>query len=440
MADKKTVSFSGKSLEERLFQLILLISIALAVLWLLYRLFYFKNMTMVAIHTTSSTTLTLLFLFYIKTRSFQLSALIFYLIIMIFIAFGFFPSGGIQGAGVIFSLIVYCSGLLVLPPRYFIFFSVIFITLLLSLFLLEYMFPELVTPPDVGKKMNLASILTTIVFFIVLGVVLYYFKKEYVNEFNSKHIQSERLSKEKEKLENAERYKTRFMKTIWSEMNAPIAGIEHTLEQLEETRYSDEQKKMMSRLRKNSELLKSILNDVIDLSRIGMGKATLRKIEFDLSEELNELIEILESGKDGKQTIFEFRKGSTVPSLLVGDPVRLKQSIISLINSSIRFMKGNEVMLSADLLLKSEKSCTLRFNINCKGAGLSKRTRAEIFEKFYNSEKLDLHNADTEIDLLLPKNLVETMGGSISFSFDENYDFIFYFDLPFGIPESASAK
>lgn len=418
----------------------LLITILTAVFWLLYRLFYFKNLTMVAIHTTSSTTFCLLYIYYIKTRSFQMSAIIYYFFMMVFVAFGFFPSGGIQGAGVIFSLIVYCTGLLVLPPRYFIFFSVIYITLMLSLFLLEFMFPELVTPPEVGKKMNLASILTTIISFIVLGAVLYYFKKEYVSEFNSKHIQSERLSKEKEKLENAERYKARFMKTIWSEMNAPITGIEHTLEKLEEISYNEEQKKLLSRLQKNSELLKSILNDVIDLSNIGMGKATLRKIEFDLSEEFSELIEILESGESGKQTIFEFRKGSTVPAGLVGDPVRLKQSIISLINSSIRFMKGNEVMLTADLLLKSEKSCTLRFNINCKGAGLSKRTRAEIFEKFYNAEKLDVYNADTEIDLLLPKNLVETMGGSISFSFNENYDFIFYFDLPFAIPESAARK
>lgn len=438
MADKKTVSFSGKSLEERLFQLILLLSIALALFWLLYRLFYFKNMTMVVIHSTSSTTFTILFLYYIKTRSFQLSALIFYFIMMIFTAFGFFPSGGIQGAGVIFSLIVYCTGLLVLPPRYFIFFSVIFITLLLSLFLIEFMFPELVTPPDTGKKMNLAKIFTNITFFIVLGFLLYYFKKEYVSEFQSKRLQSERLSKEKEKLENAERYKARFLKTIWSEMSAPIAGIDQTLERLFESAYDDQQKKLLNRVQKNSELLKSILNDVIDLSKIGMGKATIRKIEFELTEELNELIEILENGESGKKTIFQFRKGSTVPSSLIGDPIRLKQAIICLVNSSIRFMKGNEVMLTTDLILKSDRNCTLRFNINCKGAGLSKRTRAEIFGKFYNSEKLDAYNADTELDLLLPKNLVETMGGSISFSVDENYDFIFYFDLPFDIPETEN--
>lgn len=392
---------------------------------------------MVIIHITSSTTLLLLYLWYLKTRKFQVSALIYYFIIMVLLSIGYFPSGGINGSGVIFAIIIYSTGLLVLPPRFFVFFSIIFITLIDCLFLVEYIFPELVTPLEAGNKMLMAKIITNTTFFMILGVLLYYFKKEYVNEAQNKRIHSERLSKEMEKLENSERYKTRFLNTIWSEMNAPLASIELILGKLENTVLSENQQNMLIRLNKNSELLKSILSDVVEVSKVGMRKASLRKIHFDLYKEILELIEVLESVEASGQAIYDFKKGRGIPEILIGDPIRLKQAISSLINSSIKFMKGNEVLITSELLLKSEKNCTIRFDLNCKGAGLSKRRRAQIFENFYNTDKQNTLNTEIDLDLLMPKNLIETMGGSISFSFDERNDFSFYFDLPFDLPQPS---
>ena len=315
MTDNK-VANSGKSLEERLFLLIILLTITLALFWLLYRVFYFKNTTLIILHSISSSTFSLIYFYYRKTRSFQISALVYYFVMMVFLSFGYFPSGGINGAAVIFSIIVYCTGLLVLPPRFFIFFSVIYITLLFGLFLVEYMFPEMVTRPELGRKMLLAKIVTNTTFFVVLGVLLYYFKKEYVMEYQTKKMQSERLSKEKERLENSERYKAKFLKTIWSEMNAPLAGMELTLKKLENQAFSDNQKILLNRLNKDSELLKSILSDVIEVSQIGMGKATLRRITFDLNNEIHELIEVLESVESSAHTIYEYQKGSDYTRLV----------------------------------------------------------------------------------------------------------------------------
>jgi len=170
------------------------------------------------------------------------------------------------------------------------------------------------------------------------------------------------------------------------------------------------------------------MNDIIDVSQIGMEKAPLRRIQFEVHSEISELLAILK--KQEHKIIFTYKKSSGIPEDLIGDPVRLKQTISSLIRNSIQFMNGTEVIVRSDLLLKSERNCIIRFSLNCLGSGISKQVRTEFLEKFYNVEEPD---SNDNVDILMPKNLVETMGGSIRFNFDNENDFTFVFELPFDL-------
>lgn len=426
--------FSGKSLEERLFQLILLLSIGIAVFWVMYRIFYFKNARLLLIHGTSLITLTIMYVVYKRSQQFEVISLVYYFALMIFQALLYFPSGGIQGATILFAIVAYCTGLLVLPPRFFVFFSLLYLLLIVSLGMLEYILPELVNRGiEEGQRMILGRVLTNVALFGALGYCLYFFKNEYMNEAQHKFIEKERLSREKEKLENAERYKERLLNTVWQEMNAPLSGIDHVLEKLEGADLPPDQRVQMSRLSKNNELLRSILSDVMEVSRIGLGMTSLRRMEFDLVTEINELIEILESGKDSNRSIYSFQRGNSLPHSLIGDPIRLKQAISSLINSATQNLRGTQIFLNTEVLFRTDKKCTIRFELLCKGAGLSKRDKALLFDKFYNTDKHDDITSEIGLDLLMPKNLIETMSGTVSFSFDKENNFIFIFDIPFAI-------
>ena len=402
------------------------------VFWLLYRTFFFPNTTLIIFHSCTFVISMLLYLWYRNTKAFELVAMVYFLYCLVVFTLAYFPTGGIQGAGIMFGILMYCCGLLVLPPRFFILFSVLMIALNLILPTVEYIFPELVTDgmrPD--QKLILGRMVSNFVSLSLLGICLYYFKKEYVTEDYRKKLTNERLSKEKEKLESSERYKAMFLNTVWQEMHAPLSGIDHTIEGLVSTGLNEAQSKLLERLQRNSQLLQSILDDVIDVSQVGINKVPVRQEEFTLSNEVNEIIEILKNDSRSEDTLYKYRERPGIPNILIGDPVRIKQAISSLIHSSTKYMHGSEVTVESSLLMRSGNTCTVRCSITCTGAGLSKRRRAEVLKKFYSSDEFSSDTDDFGLEMLMPKSLVESMGGMITFSFDKAYNFNFFFDIPF---------
>ncbi|MEL7148523.1 MAG: HAMP domain-containing sensor histidine kinase, partial [Bacteroidota bacterium] len=419
-------------LEQRLFLLVLLMSIAMPVFWLVYRLFFFPDTDLVILHAFTLVTGLTLYFWFRKTGDFELVAVVFFFYWLLLYAIAYFPAGGIKGTSIVFGLLVYCFGLLVLPPRFFILFSVLMVVLNVILPTIEFIFPEMVASDiKLESKEILGRTVSNFVSYTLLGVCLYYFKKEYVTEDYQKRMMTDRLSKEKEKLESSERYKSMFLNTVWQEMHAPLSGIDHTVEGLKKTSLTVSQNRLLDRLQRNSQLLQSILDDVIDVSQIGVNKVPVRQVEFNLSNEVQEILEILQNDNKNEDTAFHYHQRNGIPDVLIGDPVRIKQAISSLINSAIRFMQGSEVTVESSLLIRSGNTCTIRFLITCKGTGLSMRRRAEILKKFYSSDEFIKEADDFGLDMLMPKSLVESMGGLITFSVDDSYNFNFFFDIPF---------
>jgi len=246
---KKKSKIPGNSLEEKLFRLILLLSIVMAMFWLIYRVFYYKNTALIITHLSSFTTFCVLYIWYRKTRSFEIISLVYFFIMMVFFSIGYFPSGGIQGSALMLAVFIYTTGLLVLPPRFFIFYSFLVSALVLLLAITEYLFPDLVDrKANLKELMTIGRIITNLTLFAILGGCLYFFKKEYVNEAHKKKMVNDRLSQEKERLESSERYKLKFLNSTWEQMSAPMAGIEYTLSNLANTPLDEGQQKLLERL------------------------------------------------------------------------------------------------------------------------------------------------------------------------------------------------
>ena len=422
----------GDTLEERLFLIILMMSVLMPLFWLSYRIFFFPNQDLVIFHSFTLITGVTLYIWYRRTGAFDLISLVYFFYSMILLTIAYFPTGGIQGASMVFSFLMYCAGLLVLHPRFFVLFSVLVITLNLILPTIEYIFPEMVeNGMSPGRGEILGRMVSNVVSFILLGICLYYFKKEYVTEDNRRQLMNERLRKEKEKLESSERYKAMFFNTVSQEVHAPLSAIALTIDSFADEELTDDQIRLVEKLQNYHELLSSILSDVLDVSQEGINKAPIRQVEFNLRNEIQELIDILEKGQQGEEAIYQYEHQQGVPEVVTGDPLRIKQTISSLIHSSTRQMHGSEVKVESILLMRSREAITIRFSITCKGAGVSKRTRAEMFKKFYEEDKVTAEVNDFGLGVLLPKSLVESMGGIITFSYDEAYNFNFSFDIPF---------
>ena len=114
-----------------------------------------------------------------------------------------------------------------------------------------------------------------------------------------------------------------FLNTVWQEMHAPLAGMEQIVNGLGETVLDEEQRRMLERLQRNSQLLQSIVDDVIDVSQIGINKVPLRKEAFNLDHEVREIIDILEQDDTGEDIIFNYHQRAGIPSTLI-QPMRIR--------------------------------------------------------------------------------------------------------------------
>ncbi len=428
-----------KTLEGRSLQVLLIITIVSCVILTIYRVFYYIGDIVVYVYLIDTFSASSLYLLYLKKGNFEVISLVYFKLFLLTIAVNFFYDGGMTGVIMPYSFLYFICGLLILPSRYFFAFACITIIFTLSLGIIEFQFPDLISYQDSYKNQLLGNIFIFNFILLFLGFFLYFFKKDYEGEEERKSFLNNRLTKEKEKIETSERNKSKILNSIWQEMNTPIQNAEDILKEISIENLASKEKKLLSRLSKNNDFLRSILTDLMETYTSGNGRVPLENISFDLHDEIKELIVMLEDRSEQEETNYSIEFGKEIPSPLVGDSNKIKQTLGSLINNIIRFDKGKKFKLTIKLFYLIDQSCTIRFNLNCLGAELSKMEQVNIYDKLYNdSYLLNSVNSPNELNLIIPKNLIETMGSTIHFLDEKENGFNFYFDLVLGVADKEA--
>lgn len=236
----------------------------------------------------------------------------------------------------------------------------------------------------------------------------------------------------RQQLAAAEQAKREFLSIVSHELRTPMNAMLGTAELLLETPINQEQRDFINVFQTNGEMLLTIINDILDLSKIESGRIALDAVNFDLLAIVERTCELLAPRAHAKGLELNYILDPVFPSFLIGDPGRLRQVLMNLIGNAIKFTPSGEVVVKCELLSLSGEDVEWQFSISDTGIGIPEKKLRKIFELFTQGDSSSSRAfGGTGVGLTISQHLVELMHGRIWGESVEGKGSTFYFTAKF---------
>lgn len=239
----------------------------------------------------------------------------------------------------------------------------------------------------------------------------------------------------------ANQTKSNFLARMSHEIRTPLNAITGMAYLMKKMNLSLAQKQYINKIVQASNNMLQIINDILDFSKIEAGKIELEMVPFNLDRVFQDVVNIISYKAEEQDVQLSFEKDPDLPTFYIGDPIRLQQILLNLVNNAVKFTNHGEVRLEVHQKSGDMDQVTIAFIVKDTGIGMSESQIEQLFEPFTQADSsINRRFGGTGLGLPIVKSLVELMNGTLNVSSAENIGTDFMVEIPLTIDQAKETQ